>query len=221
MKRKIYIRWRPNNAVNHVFITLYEEGLIYRDYRIINWDPEAKTALSNIEVEHVEQTSKLYYFKYPLVDGSGYIEVATTRPETMFADQAVMVHPEDKKYIKYHNKEVYIPGTNVKIPIILDDYVDMSFGTGAVKVTPAHDPNDFEVAVRHNLDKVLCMNEDATMNELAFQYEGQDRFECRKNLLEDLDKLGLVSKIEDYDNAVGYSERTGVMVEPRLSLQWF
>jgi len=210
-----------NNAVNHVFITLYEEGLIYRDYRIINWDPEAKTALSNIEVEHVEQTSKLYYFKYPLVDGSGYIEVATTRPETMFADQAVMVHPEDKKYIKYHNKEVYIPGTNVKIPIILDDYVDMSFGTGAVKVTPAHDPNDFEVAVRHNLDKVLCMNEDATMNELAFQYEGQDRFECRKNLLEDLDKLGLVSKIEDYDNAVGYSERTGVMVEPRLSLQWF
>lgn len=210
-----------NQAVNHVFITLYNEGLIYRDYRIINWDPQALTALSNIEVEHVEQTSKLYTLRYPLVDGSGHIEVATTRPETMFGDQAVMVHPNDKKYKKYHGKEVYIPGTEVKIPIILDEYVDMSFGTGAVKVTPAHDPNDFEVAGRHNLAKVLCMNEDATMNELAFKYEGQDRFECRENLLKDLDKLGLVAKIEDYDNAVGYSERTGVMVEPRLSLQWF
>lgn len=210
-----------NQAVNRVFITLYNEGLIYRDYRIINWDPQALTALSNIEVEHVEQTSKLYTLRYPLVDGSGHIEVATTRPETMFGDQAVMVHPNDKKYKKYHGKEVYIPGTEVKIPIILDEYVDMSFGTGAVKVTPAHDPNDFEVAGRHNLAKVLCMNEDATMNELAFKYEGQDRFECRENLLKDLDKLGLVAKIEDYDNAVGYSERTGVMVEPRLSLQWF
>ena len=210
-----------NNAVNHVFITLFNEGLIYRDYRIINWDPAAKTALSNIEVEHIEQTSKLYYFKYPLVDGSGYIEVATTRPETMFGDQAVMVHPDDKRYLKYHNKRVYIPGTKVEIPVILDDYVDIEFGTGAVKVTPAHDPNDFEVSNRHNLLKVLCMNEDATMNELAFQYEGQDRFECRENLLVDLDKIGLLSKVEDYNNSVGYSERTNVMVEPRLSLQWF
>jgi len=210
-----------NEAVNHVFITLYNEGLIYRDFRIINWDPQALTALSNIEVEHIEQTSKLYTLRYPLVDGSGYIEVATTRPETMFGDQAVMVHPDDKKYQKFHGKEVYIPGTEVKIPIILDSYVDMEFGTGAVKVTPAHDPNDFEVAGRHNLEKVLCMNEDATMNSLAFKYEGQDRFECRENLLKDLDEAGLVAKIEDYNNAVGYSERTGVMVEPRLSLQWF
>ncbi len=210
-----------NEAVNHVFITLYNEGLIYRDFRIINWDPQALTALSNIEVEHVEQTSKLYTLRYPLVDGTGYIEVATTRPETMFGDQAVMVHPNDKKYQKFHGKEVYIPGTEVKIPIILDSYVDMEFGTGAVKVTPAHDPNDFEVAGRHNLEKVLCMNEDATMNSFAFKYEGQDRFVCRENLLKDLDEAGLVAKIEDYNNAVGYSERTGVMVEPRLSLQWF
>ncbi len=210
-----------NDAVNHVFITLYNEGLIYRDYRIINWDPQALTALSNIEVDHIEQTSKLYTLKYPLVDGSGYIEVATTRPETMFGDQAVMVHPNDKKYKKFHHKMVYIPGTDVIIPIILDDYVDQEFGTGAVKVTPAHDPNDFEVGERHNLEKVLCMNEDATMNERAFQYEGLDRFECREQLLKDLEKLGLVSKIEDYNNSVGYSERTGVMVEPRLSLQWF
>ncbi len=210
-----------NEAVNHVFITLYNEGIIYRDFRIINWDPQALTALSNIEVEHVEQTSKLYTLRYPLVDGTGYIEVATTRPETMFGDQAVMVHPNDKKYQKFHGKEVYIPGTEVKIPIILDSYVDMEFGTGAVKVTPAHDPNDFEVAGRHNLEKVLCMNEDATMNSFAFKYEGQDRFVCRENLLKDLDEAGLVAKIEDYNNAVGYSERTGVMVEPRLSLQWF
>ena len=210
-----------NEAVNHVFITLYNEGLIYRDFRIINWDPQALTALSNIEVEHIDQTSKLYTLRYPLVDGTGYIEVATTRPETMFGDQAVMVHPNDKKYQKFHGKEVYIPGTEVKIPIILDSYVDMEFGTGAVKVTPAHDPNDFEVAGRHNLEKVLCMNEDATMNSFAFKYEGQDRFVCRENLLKDLDEAGLVAKIEDYNNAVGYSERTGVMVEPRLSLQWF
>ena len=210
-----------NDAVNHVFITLYNEGLIYRDYRIINWDPQALTALSNIEVEHIEQTSKLYTIRYPLVDGSGDIEVATTRPETMFGDQAVMVHPDDKRYFKFHNKEVFIPGTKVKIPIILDDYVDQNFGTGAVKVTPAHDPNDFEVSERHHLNKVLCMNEDATMNELAFQYNGMDRFKCREKLLEDLKNLGLLSKIEDYQNSVGYSERTGVMVEPRLSLQWF
>ncbi len=210
-----------NKAVNNVFISLYNEGLIYRDYKIINWDPEAKTALSNIEVDYVDQLSKLYYFKYPLVDGSGFIEVATTRPETMFGDQAVMVHPDDKRYTKYHNKEVYIPGTDNKIPIILDDYVDIEFGTGAVKVTPAHDPNDFEVANRHHLDKILCMNEDATMNELAGKYVGLDRFECRKKLLVDLDKEGLLSKIEDHQNSVGYSERTKVMVEPRLSLQWF
>lgn len=210
-----------NEAVNHVFITMYKEGLIYRANRIINWDPEAKTALSNIEVEHVDKISKLYYFKYPLVSGEGAIEIATTRPETCFADQAVMVHPEDKRYIKYHGKEVYIPGTKTKIPVITDDYVDMEFGTGAVKVTPGHDPNDFEVGLRHNLAQKLCMNEDATMNKMAHKYESMDRFECREALIKDLDKDGLLVKVEDHENSVGYSERTGVMVEPRLSLQWF
>lgn len=210
-----------NHAVNHVFISLYEKGYIYRGHRIINWDVEAKTALSNIEVEHVETLGKLYYFRYPFVDGSGHLVIATTRPETMFADQALMIHPEDSRYQAYLGKKVYIPGTKVAIPVISDSYVDKSFGTGVVKVTPAHDPNDFEVAKRHGLKMPLCMNDDGTMNELAFQYEGMERFECRKALMRNLTTLGLVEKIEDYTNNLGYSERTGVIVEPRLSLQWF
>ena len=210
-----------NKAVNKVFIELYNKGLIYRGNRIINWDSEAKTALSNIEVEYKETHGKLYYFKYPFVDGSGHLVVATTRPETMFADQAVMINPNDKRYLKYLDKQVLIPGTNVTIPIIIDDYVDMEFGTGVVKVTPAHDPNDFEVAKRHNLLMPLCMNEDGSMNQMAFEFAGLDRFECRKQLIKKLTKLNLVEKIDDYTNSVGYSERTGVVVEPRLSLQWF
>jgi len=210
-----------NQAVNHVFISLFEKGHIYRGHRIINWDVEAKTALSNIEVEHVETLGKLYYFKYPFVDGSGHLVIATTRPETMFADQALMIHPEDQRYLAYLGKKVFIPGTKVAIPVISDSYVDKSFGTGVVKVTPAHDPNDFEVAKRHGLAMPLCMNDDGTMNELAFQYEGMERFECRKALIRNLTTLGLVEKIEDYTNNLGFSERTGVIVEPRLSLQWF
>ena len=210
-----------NRAVNHVFISLYKKGYIYRGNRIINWDVEAKTALSNIEVEHVETTGKLYYFRYPFVSEKGYMVIATTRPETMFGDQALMVHPEDKRYQKMIGKKVYIPGTNVEIPIITDEYVDMSFGSGVVKVTPAHDPNDFEVGKRHHLEMPLCMNEDGTMNEKAFKYEGMERFKCREALLKDLKELDLIEKIEDYTNNIGYSERTGVVVEPRLSLQWF
>ncbi len=210
-----------NDAVNHVFITLYNKGLIYRGNRIINWDVEAKTALSNIEVEHKESQGKLYYFRYPFVDGSGYLVIATTRPETMFADQALMVHPEDERYQSVIGKEVFIPGTKTSFKVIADDYVDMEFGTGVVKVTPAHDPNDYEVGIRHNLEMPLCMNEDGTMNDMAFEYEGMERFACRKLLVESLDKLGLVEKVEDYTNNVGYSERTGVVVEPRLSDQWF
>ena len=210
-----------NNAVNHVFIELYKKGYIYRGYRIINWDVQAKTALSNIEVDHVEQNGKLYYFKYQLTDNSGYLIVATTRPETMFGDTAVMVHPKDKRYLKYHNKSVYIPGTKRAIPVITDTYVDMEFGTGCVKVTPAHDANDFEVGLRHNLEMPLCMEEDGTMNNLAHKYNGMERFACRKALLIDLEELNLVDKIEDYKNQIGLSERTGVIVEPRLSLQWF
>lgn len=210
-----------NQAVNKVFIDLYNKGWIYRGYRIINWDCEAKTALSNIEVEYEETQGKLYYFRYPMVDGFSYMVIATTRPETMFADQALMVHPDDERYQKFIGKKVYIPGTETIIPIIADSYVDPSFGTGIVKVTPAHDPNDFEVGKRHGLNMPLCMNEDGTMNELAGKYAGMDRFECRKAVTKDLQDINLVEKIEDYVHSVGYSERTKVMVEPRLSLQWF
>ncbi|TNF09881.1 MAG: valine--tRNA ligase, partial [Bacillota bacterium] len=210
-----------NKAVNHVFIALYQKGYIYRGHRIINWDVEAKTALSNIEVEHEETLGKLYYFRYPFVDQKGYLVIATTRPETMFADQALMVHPDDERYTKVIGKKVYIPGTHVEINVIADSYVDMTFGSGVVKVTPAHDPNDFEVAKRHHLEMPLCMEEDGTMNHMAFQYEGMERFTCREALVHDLKALDLVEKIEDYTNNIGYSERTGVVVEPRLSLQWF
>lgn len=210
-----------NDAVNHVFITLYNKGLIYRGNRIINWDVEAKTALSNIEVEFVETKGNLFYFRYPFTDNSGHLVIATTRPETMFADQALMVHPEDERYQAFVGKKVFIPGTKTEIPVITDDYVDMSFGTGVVKVTPAHDPNDFEVGKRHNLEMPLCMTEDGHMNELAGKYQNQERFLCRKNLVADLTALGLVEKIETHIHNVGHSERTGVVVEPRLSLQWF
>lgn len=220
-KERFTLDHNLNRAVNHVFIRLYEKGYIYRGYRIINWDVEAKTALSNIEVEHIETKGKLYYFRYPFVNDKGYLVIATTRPETMFGDVALMVHPEDDRYKAYHGKKVYIPGTKVEIPVIVDDYVDQSFGTGVVKVTPAHDPNDFEVGKRHHLEMPLCMHEDGTMNEKAFQYEGMERFLCREELLKDLKALDLIEKIEDYTNNVGYSERTGVIVEPRLSLQWF
>lgn len=220
-KERFTLDQKLNDAVNHVFITLYEKGLIYRGHRIINWDSEAKTALSNIEVEHKESLGYLYYFRYPFVDGSGYLVIATTRPETMFADQALMVHPDDERYQDLKGKKVYIPGTQVEIPIIFDDYVDMSFGSGVVKVTPAHDQNDFEVGMRHQLDMPLCMNEDGTMNQMAGKYQDMDRFACRKALIDDLKAIDLVEKIEDYTNNVGYSERTGVVVEPRLSEQWF
>ncbi|MBE0700481.1 MAG: valine--tRNA ligase, partial [Acholeplasmataceae bacterium] len=194
---------------------------IYRGNRIINWDVEAKTALSNIEVEHEETKGKLYYFKYSFVDGSSHLIIATTRPETMFADQALMIHPDDKRYQHHVGKKVFIPGTQVAIPIITDDYVDMTFGTGVVKVTPAHDANDFEVGKKHKLDMPLCMHDDGTMNAMAFQYDGMERFACREALVKDLGNLGLIDKIEDYTNTLGFSERTGVVVEPRLSLQWF
>lgn len=210
-----------NTAVTEVFIKLYEKGLIYRGKRIINWDIQAKTALSNIEVEHKEIEGAFYYFKYMLEDGSGYLEIATTRPETMYADTALMIHPKDERYKGYRGKKAYIPGTNRLIPIIEDEYVDMEFGTGCVKVTPAHDPNDFEVGKRHNLEMPLCMEEDGTMNDLAHKYAGMDRFDCRKACVKDLQELGLCTKIEKLIHNVGHSERTGVIVEPRLSKQWF
>jgi len=210
-----------NKAVNHVFITLFNKGLLYQGERIINWDCQAKTALSNIEVEHKDVEGAFYHFNYPFVDGNGYVTIATTRPETMFADQAIMVHPDDERYKSLVGKMVYIPGTDTKIPVIADSYVDMEFGTGCVKVTPAHDPNDFEVGKRHNLAMPLCMNDDGSMNEMAGKYCGMDRFECRKALIEDLTKSGLFVKKESMIHSVGHSERTGVVVEPRLSKQWF
>ncbi len=211
-----------SEIVSKRFIELYERGLIYRDYKIINWDTQAKTALSNIEVVHKESKSKLYFIKY-LFKGSKTdgVVVATTRPETCFADQALMVNPNDERYTQIIGKTVLIPTTNTEIPIIADSYVEKDFGTGVVKVTPAHDPNDFEVAKRHNLSKPLCMHEDGTLNEMAGIYSGQDRFVCRENLLKDLTKTGQFIKAEEHQNSIGYSERTDTVVEPRLSLQWF
>ena len=210
-----------SDAVLEVFVRMYQDGLIYRGERIINWDVQSRTALSNIEVEYKEIEGALYYIKYPFVDGNDGLVIATTRPETMFGDVALMVHPKDSRYQQYIGKKVYIPTTERAIEVIADEYVDMEFGTGVVKVTPAHDPNDFEVGLRHKLPRPLCMNEDGTMNELAGRYQGQERFECRKNLVRDLQEKGLLIKIEKIVHAVGHSERTGVVVEPRLSLQWF
>ena len=210
-----------SEAVSEVFIKLYERGLIYRKERIINWDVEAKTALSNIEVEHLEIEGAFYYFKYYLEDHSDYILIATTRPETMFADTAVMIHPNDAERRHFVGKKVLIPNTNVAIPVIVDDYVDREFGTGAVKVTPAHDPNDFIVGERHHLPMPSCMQEDGTMNAMAFKYDGMDRFACRKALVKDLEEAQFMTKVEKIVHSVGHSERTGVIVEPRLSMQWF
>lgn len=210
-----------NKAVNYVFISLYNKGYIYQGERIINWDCQAKTALSNIEVIHQDDEGAFYYFKYPFVDASGYVMIATTRPETMFADQAIMVNPKDERFKDIVGKEVYIPGTEIKIPVITDEYVDMEFGTGCVKCTPAHDPNDYEVGRRHNLAMPLCMNDDGTMNEMAGKYQGMDRFACREALINDLKESGLFDHLEKIVHSVGHSERTGVVVEPRLSRQWF
>ena len=210
-----------NKAVNYVFISLYNKGYIYQGERIINWDCQAKTALSNIEVIHQDDEGAFYYFKYPFVDASGYVMIATTRPETMFADQAIMVNPKDERFKDIVGKEVYIPGTEIKIPVITDEYVDMEFGTGCVKCTPAHDPNDYEVGRRHNLAMPLCMNDDGTMNEMTGKYQGMDRFACREALINDLKESGLFDHLEKIVHSVGHSERTGVVVEPRLSKQWF
>lgn len=210
-----------SRAVNEVFIRMYNEGLIYRGERIINWDVQSKTAISNVEVIYEEIEGAFYSILYPFVDGEGGLVVATTRPETMFGDVAVMVHPEDERYKQFIGRKVRIPYTDRVIPVIADSYVDREFGTGVVKVTPAHDPNDFEVGLRHNLERPLCMNEDGTMNAMAGQYEGLERFECRKRLVRDLERDGYLKRVEKMVHAVGHSERTGVIVEPRLSLQWF
>ncbi|MBJ7619915.1 valine--tRNA ligase [Weissella confusa] len=216
-----------SEAVRKVFVTLYEKGLIYRGEYIINWDPKARTALSDIEVIHQDDEGAFYHVKYPFVeegvtyDGKDYIEIATTRPETMFGDVAVAVHPSDERYKDLLGKMVRVPLVGREIPIIADEYVDPEFGSGMVKITPAHDPNDFGVGNRHNLERINTMNEDASMNERAGKYVGMDRFDARKAIVDDLQAEGWMLEIEPIVHSVGHSERTGVPVESRLSTQWF
>lgn len=215
-----------SKAVRKVFVALYKKGLIYRGEYIINWDPKARTALSDIEVIHKDDKGAFYHVKYPFADdttfnGKNYIEIATTRPETMMGDVAVAVNPDDERYKDIVGKTLVLPLQGRHIPIIADQYVDPEFGTGMVKITPAHDPNDFEVGNRHNLERINTMNEDATMNANAGKYEGLDRFEARKAIVADLEEQGYMLKIEPIVHSVGHSERTGVQVESRLSTQWF
>ena len=210
-----------SKAVKYVFVTLYNKGLIYKGERIINWDPEAMTALSNEEVIYKDDEGAFYHLKYMIEGTNDYLEVATTRPETLFGDTAVAVNPKDERYKKYIGKNVILPIVNKLIPVIGDMHADPEFGTGVVKITPAHDPNDFEVGNRHNLERVVVMNPNATMNENAGKYEGMDRFECRKALLKDLDEQDLLIKIQKMVHSVGHSERTDAVVEPYLSKQWF
>ena len=210
-----------SDAVKHVFVTLYNEGLIYRGERIINWDPQAMTALSNEEVIYKDVPGAFYHIKYFIEGTNDYLEVATTRPETLFGDTAVAVNPNDERYKDLIGKNVVLPIVNKLIPIVGDEHADPEFGTGIVKITPAHDPNDFEVGNRHNLERIIVINPDGTMNENAGIYNGLDRFECRKKLIEDLKNDGLLISIEEITHSVGHSERTGVMVEPYLSKQWF
>ncbi len=210
-----------SKAVVKVFVEYYKEGLIYQGKRIINWDPEAKTALSNIEVIHKEVEGKMYYFRYHLLDSDETFAVATTRPETMFGDVCVVVHPEDEKLKHLINKKCINPANGDILPIIGDEYIEIGFGTGAMKCTPAHDPNDYEIALRHHLPMPICMKEDATMNELAGEFAGLDRFVCRDKLVERIKVQGDFIKEEKIVHNVGHSERTGVMIEPYLSKQWF
>jgi len=210
-----------SRAVKEVFVRLYEEGLIYRGDYIINWCPRCHTALADIEVEHEDMDSNLYYIRYPFENRTGHLIVATTRPETLLGDTAVAVNPKDERYGDLSGASVILPILNKPIPVILESYVDMEFGTGALKITPAHDPNDFEIGNTHNLERVKVIEENGTMNALAGPYEGLDRFECREKILEDLKEAGLLEKIEPYQNAVGHCYRCKTMIEPLLSKQWF
>jgi valyl-tRNA synthetase len=210
-----------NNAVNEVFIKLYEKGYIYRGERIINWDPEAMTALSNEEVIYKEVAGNFYHIKYYLENSNDYLEIATTRPETLFGDTAIAVNPKDTRYKHLVGKKVMLPIANKLIPIIEDDYVDMEFGTGIVKITPAHDLNDFEVGNRHNLERIKCIDPNGVMNNYAYHYSGLDRFVCRKELVNELKEKDLIVKIESIKHSVGHSERSDAVVEPYLSKQWF
>lgn len=210
-----------SRAVREVFVQLYEDGLIYQGKRITNWCPHCNTALSDIEVEHKTQMGHLYHIRYKMADDDSYIEIATTRPETMFGDTAIAVHPNDERYKDVVGKNVIVPIVGRKIEIIADDYVDKEFGTGAVKITPAHDPNDFDMGQRHNLDQILVMTSEGKMAENTGKYVGMDRYACRKQLIVDLKEQGFLVNIEDHEHAVGHCSRCGTTVEPMVSKQWF
>jgi valyl-tRNA synthetase len=210
-----------SRAVREVFVSLYERGLIYRGNYIVNWCPHCHTAISDIEVEHEDTPGKLWYIRYPLADGDGYITVATTRPETMLGDTGIAVHPEDERYRHLVGKEAILPVVGRRLPIFADDYVDPSFGTGAVKVTPAHDPNDFEMGQRHGLEEITVIGLDGRMTEAAGKFAGLDRYECRERLVKELQDGGYLVKIEDLTHAVGHCSRCGTVIEPLLSRQWF
>ncbi len=208
-------------SVIDVFVDLYNKGLIYRGIRMVNWDPKALTALSDEEVIFKEQNSKLYYLKYKIEGEDNFVTVATTRPETILGDTAVCIHPEDERFFHLKGKKVIVPIVNRVIPIIFDEYVDKEFGTGALKITPAHDINDYTLGLKHKLDSIDIFNDNGTLNEHGMQYKGMDRFDCRKQISKDLEEAGLMFKIEDYVNKVGCSERTDAVIEPKLSVQWF
>ena len=210
-----------NEAVTEFFVKLYEKGQIYRGNRIINWCPDCKTTLSDAEVEHEEKDGNFYHIKYFIKDSDEFLEIATTRPETMLGDTGIAVNPEDERYAHLVGKTAILPLVGRELPIVADDYVDKEFGSGAVKMTPAHDPNDFSVGERHNLEQINVMNEDGTMNELAGKYQGMDRYECRKQLMKDLDEAGYVIAIKDHPHSVGTCYRCHTVIEPRLSEQWF
>jgi len=210
-----------NKAVNKVFVDLYKKGYIYKGSKIINWCPVCKTSISDAEVEYEEQEGHFWHIKYPIAGEDGYVEIATTRPETMLGDTAVAVNPEDERYRHLIGKKVILPIVNREIPIIADSYVDMEFGTGVVKITPAHDPNDFEVGKRHNLPEINIMNDDATINENGGKYAGMDRYEARKAIVEELKELGLLVKIEKHVHNVGTHDRCKTTIEPLIKPQWF
>lgn len=210
-----------NKAVEEVFVKLYEKGYIYKDYRIVNWCPVCQTTISDAEVEYEDQAGHFWHINYPVVGSDEMVEIATTRPETMLGDTAIAVHPEDDRYKHLIGKKVMLPLVNKEIPVVADEYVDMEFGTGVVKITPAHDPNDFEVGKRHNLEQINVMNDDGTINELGGKYAGMDRYEARKAIVEDLKALGLLVKIEEHAHNVGTHDRCKTTVEPMMKLQWF
>ena len=210
-----------SESVIKVFIDLYNKGLIYRGYRMVNWDPEAKTTVSDEEVIHIEKQGKLYYLRYQIQDEDDFVTIATTRPETILGDSAVCINPNDERFKHLKGKKVIVPIADKVIPIIEDEYVDMEFGTGCLKITPAHDPNDKEIGDKHELEVIDIFNDDATLNSYGLHYQGKDRFVVRKEIIKELESLNSLVKVEDYQNKIGTSERTGAIIEPKVSIQWF